>query len=203
MLKFGSLRNAWLLMAVFTALAFLIATQNWYTVRYSFGQSSAVFTAAGLSSWPLVQSACWIWLIVLVVLLVTRGWPRIALSWLNVVFSAAVAGASISVLRGGIPEYVNGQIEKLSGISGSASSGGASDAVLSLTQSPLASMFVALAFVYAVLSVLVALVAPKWVTKSDKYVRANGKQSVTDADNSRAAVSANATDTIGLWDSQR
>jgi len=184
-----------------TSVAFLIAAQNWYTVRYLVGQTNSSLLATGSGAWSQVQGITWFWAGMEIALLISRGFTRTLLAWLNVAVSGFATWQLAALVREGIPPMVQTQLEKLTGISTTGSTGAMSDAVVNVSQSPLSQVFLVLSVVITLLGALTAWFAPQFASPSrpDKYER-KGSKAGADIDGPETN---SLGDTIGLWDSQR
>ena len=212
MRKVFSRRNLLAIWLVLLASATLVASQNWYTVHYLFGTQLKTLQSTGLAAWPLVSGTLSLWGIGFIAALVLRGWLRSMVTSLVAVITVPVSVTLLSAFREALPPTLGTQVEKATGISGG-EAGSASEAIRSITASPLPEAFLALGFALFVVLLAVAIASPSWARNksADKYQRASklsGQVDVADIDVTKSNVNdaktePEALDPILLWDSQR
>ena len=212
MAKAFSRRNLLAIWLLLLAAATFVASQNWYTVHYVFGTQLKTLQSTGLASWPLVSGALSLWGIGFLAALVLRGWLRSVVITLVAVITVPVLLSSSSAFREALPPTLGTQVEKATGIAGGEPDS-ASEAIRSITASPLAELFLVLGFAILFILTSVVIASFTWAkTKStDKYQRVSkvsGKVSHVDIDVTRTS-NANGEqapedlDPISIWDSQR
>jgi hypothetical protein len=213
--KAFSRRNLLAIWLVLLTAATIVASQNWYTVHYVFGTQLKTLQSSGLAAWPLVSGALSLWGLGFLSTLVLRGWLRSVVISLVALLTIPVSIALLSAFREALPPTLGTQVEKATGIAGG-EPGSSSEAIRSITASPLAEVFLVLGFLLSVVILTVAIVSFSWSkTKSkDKYQRASkpkAQDSATVADDSKTKaevvevveVDPTEVDSIALWDSQR
>lgn len=212
MAKVFSRRNLLVIWMVLLAAATLVANQNWYKVHYVFGAQPKTLESTGVAAWPLVSGALSLWGIGLLATLLLRGWLRTAIvAMVSLVTVPALLSLS-GAFRQALPPTLAGQVERATGIAGGVA-GSANEAILSVTSSPLAEVFLLVGIANFVVLISVAIASIGWArTRSpDKYQRAS-QQNKQDSEDGIAESKTESelvtevpgnSDSIALWDSQR
>ena len=211
-----SVLTLWLLLL---GVNFLLISQNWYSVSYRFDGTVKQLSVTGASAWNLINAAETLSLISFAAVFLSRGWLRIAISWITLILVGALTAVNISQLGVRIPPMVNSQIETASGVAGGGnmSTSAAIDSIQAATPLILAS---AVCMALLVLVQLLASVSAAAWTKTeaaDRYakqertkVRAAAKVAAANSGTDFSGTDSSDTDSsdskgrnISLWDSQR
>lgn len=192
-IKPRSLYLVWILLAV---AAFAIANQNWFEVRYAFGDTTKKIISTGAAAWPQINAASWFWVIGLAGMLFTRNRVRTGLAFVLAAITATELWTFIANF-GAFPPVLNAQIEKASGIAGTGAV--ASDAIIQSAANQGLAIAFAIAMVLMLgLQIVGALASFNWKSpaKNSKYQKQGKSKTQPNANESKG-------DSISLWDSQR
>jgi hypothetical protein len=195
---------------VVSGLQYLIASQVWYIVSYTFDGTTKSLTTTGLAAWQLINGALLFNFVSFGALLLSRGVIRTVLAWVVLIASAGFGILNIESLLVKVPPVVNSLVEKASGIAGSGAgsgSGSVSDAIQTIhTRGNFTFSYAITVVILLILQIGAAAFSKSWTStdKHDKYVRATANQSQAPVDTEKTAKNSDSKgDNIALWDSQR